>query len=253
MTFLKKDKWLMSFANMNPVQIYYSNLHGESLEKLNQNKVNNTVSIPMNTARVRNFGIDIAKAKRWGKKEYSKWKSVLKENEKKQITEYTKNASPINSYLRKNDGNLGSDLKIDKKIEIMDKALNKSKLKDSIIVYRGTDGIIFGEQYQIDLMDGNKVKKEKAEEIKEKFEGTVLLERGYLSTSIVIGTQFIARPVILELKIPKDGIAGYVDRISYYPGQYELILPRNTQFYIDDIKTIVNGGSQRLKVEARII
>ncbi|MCY9644911.1 ADP-ribosyltransferase [Paenibacillus thiaminolyticus] len=32
-----------------------------------------------------------------------------------------------------------------------------------------------------------------------------------------------------------------------------MLLPRNTQYYIDNIRTIVNGGSQRLKVEARII
>lgn len=41
------------------------------------------------------FRIDTVKAKKWGEKKYSRWKSVLTENEKRQITDYTKNASPI--------------------------------------------------------------------------------------------------------------------------------------------------------------
>ncbi|MCY9511436.1 ADP-ribosyltransferase [Paenibacillus larvae] len=157
-----------------------------------------------------------------GKEKYSRWKSVLKENEKRQITEYTKNASPINSYLRENDGNLGPNPEMDKKIELMDKALKKTKLHDSITVYRGTDGIIFGEEFQTILMNGNKVNEEVVMKIREQFEGTVLLERGYLSTSIVLGIQFLARNVLIELKVPKGENAGYVDQISYFPGQLEL-------------------------------
>ncbi|EJW20255.1 ADP-ribosyltransferase [Paenibacillus alvei] len=199
------------------------------------------------------FRIDTVKAKKWGEKKYSRWKSALTENEKGQITDYTKNANPINSYLRENNGNLGANPNMDEKIELLDKALNKSKLNDTITVYRGTDGIIFGEEFQTTLMKGNKVNEEVARKIKGQFEGTMLLERGYLSTSIVLGNNFLARNVLIELKVPKGESAGYVDPISYFPGQLEMLLPRNTQYYIDNIRTIVNGGSQRLKVEARII
>ncbi|AQZ47430.1 putative ADP-ribosyltransferase [Paenibacillus larvae subsp. larvae] len=197
------------------------------------------------------FRIDKEKAKKWGKKEYSKWKSTLTEEEKRQITLYTRNASPINTYLR--DEGIGSKPDMDKKIELIDKALIKTKLKDSVTVYRGTDGIIFGKEFQTTLMNGNKVNGEVAKKIKKEFEGTMLLERGYLSTSLVNGTLFLARPVLIELKIPKGGNAGYVDPISYYPGQLEMLLPRDTKYYIDNIKIIVNGGSQRLKVEARVL
>lgn len=201
---------------------------------------------------MRYFGIDIAKAKKWGGKEYSSWKLKLKQEEKYHIKEYTKNASPLNSYLRENDGNLGSDQKKDKKIEVIDKALEKIKLKESIIVYRGTDGIIFGEEFQKNLMDGNKINQNVAKKITKQFEGTALLERGYLSTSIVLANQFIARPVLIELKVPKNSKACYIDPISYYPGQYELLIARNAQYHIDDIRIIANGGSSRLKVTAHL-
>ncbi|MDT2246722.1 ADP-ribosyltransferase [Paenibacillus larvae] len=125
-----------------------------------------------------------------GERKIFKMEISIKRERKRQITEYTKNASPINSYLRENDGNLGPNPEMDKKIELMDKALKKTKLHDSITVYRGTDGIIFGEEFQTTLMNGNKVNEEVAMKIREQFEGTVLLERGYLSTSIVLGIQF---------------------------------------------------------------
>lgn len=64
---------------------------------------------------------------------------------------------------------------MDEKIELLDKALNKSKLNDTITVYRGTDGIIFGEEFQTTLMKGNKVNEEAARKIKGQFEGTMLL------------------------------------------------------------------------------
>ncbi|PEA86926.1 ADP-ribosyltransferase [Bacillus thuringiensis] len=218
-----------------------------------QNPFNNPSSIGKNKTRARDFGIDTAKAKKWGKKEYSSLKHQLKQEEKNHIKEYTKNASPLNSYLRENDGELGSDKIKNKKIEIIDNALKKIKLKESIIVYRGTDGIIFGEEFQKTLMNGNKVNQNVAKKIMKQFEGTALLERGYLSTSIALANQFIARPVLLELKVPKNSEACYVDPISYYPGQYELLIARNTQYHIDDIRVIANGGSSKLKVTAHLM
>ncbi len=196
---------------------------------------------------------DIHTARQWGDTAHLKWKQELVQEEMKAIIEYTKNANPINSYLRENDGNLGADLTKDQKIEQIDKALAKANVSHHMVVYRGTDGIIFGEQYQNSLMDGYRVNPEIAAEIREKYTGVLLTERGYLSTSLVTETQFMARPVLVELKVPSGTSAAYIDPISYYPGQYELLFARNTQYYIDDIKIIVNNGMQRLKVEARIV
>ncbi|MES1053471.1 ADP-ribosyltransferase [Bacillus thuringiensis] len=192
-------------------------------------------------------------ATQWGSAEHLKWKRELKQEEIKAVIEYTKNANPLNSYLRENDGILGSDATKDQKIELLDKALGHAKLSHHMVVYRGTDGIIFGEEYQQPLMNGKTVNLEIAAEIKKKYRGTILTERGYLSTSLVNETQFMARPVIIELSVPKGTSAAYIDPISYYPGQYELLFSRNTQYYIDDIKIIVNNGIQKLKVEARIL
>ncbi|MGG1148180.1 ADP-ribosyltransferase [Bacillus wiedmannii] len=196
---------------------------------------------------------DIHTATEWGNKAFLKWKHELKQDEIQVITEYTKNANPINSYLRENDGNLGSDPVKDQKIGQMDKALDLAKVSHNMIVYRGTDGIIFGEKYQGSLMNGNKVNAEVAAEIKEKFTGTHLTERGYLSTSLLNETQFMARPVLIELKVPEGTSAAYVDPISYYPGQFELLFSRNTQYRIDNIIIIDNNGNQKLKVEATIL
>ncbi|PEA06362.1 ADP-ribosyltransferase [Bacillus cereus] len=196
---------------------------------------------------------DIHTARQWGDTVHLKWKQELAREEMKAIIEYTKNANPINSYLRENDGNLGVDFTKDQKIKQIDKALVKTNISHHMVVYRGTDGIVFGEGYQQSLMDGYRVNPEIAAEIREKYTGVLLTERGYLSTSLVTETQFMARPVLIELKVPSGTSAAYIDPISYYPGQYELLFARNTQYYIEDIKIIVNNGMQRLKVEARII
>lgn len=128
---------------------------------------------------------DIHTATQWGYTAHLKWKNELKQDEIKAIIEYTKNANPINSYLRENDGNLSSDPAKDQKIRKIDKVLAQAKVSHHMVVYRGTDGIIFGEEFQRSLMNGKIVNAEIAAEIKEKFIGTLLTERGYLSTSLV--------------------------------------------------------------------
>jgi len=200
----------------------------------------------------KDFKEDRKAAEKWGKKEYKAWEKKLRANEKELVKEYTANAKPFNTYLRANEGKLGFKPEIDKKILKLDEALKKSKLSETVQVYRGDDTSIFGKEFQNSIYQGNKVNRELFRKLRDEYQGKIRTEYGYLSTSIVSNQQFAMRPILTTLKVPKGAHAGYVDKISQYKGQYELLLPRNTKYKIDKMYIIVNKGSETIKIEATV-
>ncbi|WP_374019720.1 ADP-ribosyltransferase [Paenibacillus thiaminolyticus] len=201
----------------------------------------------------KDFKEDRKAAEKWGNKEYKAWEKKLKANEKELVKEYTRNAEPFNTYLRANEGKLGFKPAIDKKIVKLDDALRKSKLSETILVYRGDDISIFGKEFQNSIYQGNKVNRELFRKLRDQYQGEIRTEYGYLSTSLVSNQQFAMRPVLTTLKVPKEAHGGYVDKISQYKGQYEVLLPRNTKYKIDKMYIIVNKGSETIKIEATVL
>ncbi|MGE6963893.1 ADP-ribosyltransferase [Bacillus thuringiensis] len=227
-----------------PIYVFMHNFHEYNLDSLIEQIKSFVLEEPIT------FESDREMADRWGVAEFAKWEKRLIDDQKVAIREYTKNANPINTYLRENAGNLGSNPNLNKTISNMDAGLQTAVINDNVRVYRGTDGIIFGDAYQTSLINGSTVDLQILNDLQSEFMGKSIIEHGYLSTSLVNDTLFMARPVLLELKIPKGTPAGYVDKLSYYPGQFEIILPRNTTYKITNINIINN---KQVKIEAEVL
>nr|WP_257154438.1 ADP-ribosyltransferase [Bacillus cereus] len=64
------------------------------------------------------------------------------------------------------------------------------------------------------------------------------------------------RPVMTEFKVGSGTHGAYMnsDDLTAYPGQYELLLPRNTVYKIEKIYIAIDNNTQKeqIKVEATI-
>lgn len=154
-------------------------------------------------------------------------KIELSDEEKKQLTDYTGfDATRINKALRLDD----IDEKIQKKIELMDSAFKKTKpLEKDIILHRGT--II----QSISGFESRKnVSYEEIMDLKDNF----IYDKAFISTSKVKAEEQ-GRNIIMKIHIPK-GFKGIIDMEPYaiekYKYQKEVLIKRNTKFYVKNIE-----------------
>lgn len=151
----------------------------------------------------------------------------LTETEKKQLTEYTRfDATRINRAIRLDR----VDSIIQSKINIIDSAFNKAQpLEKDIIVHRGT--II---QSISGFEKENKVEHKTIMDLKEQF----IIDRAFISTSKV-QAEAQGRNIIMKIRVPK-GYKGILDIEPYavekYKYQKEMLLKRNTKFFINNIE-----------------
>lgn len=154
-------------------------------------------------------------------------KIELSDEEKKQLTDYTGfDATRINKALRLDD----IDEKIQKKIELMDSAFKKTKpLKKDIILHRGT--II---QSISGFEKRKNVSHQEIMNLKENF----VFDKAFVSTSKG-EAEGLGRNIIMTIHVPK-GFKEIIDIEPYalekYKYQKEVLINRNTKFYIKDIK-----------------
>lgn len=151
----------------------------------------------------------------------------LTEKEKNQLTEYTRfDATRINRAIRLDR----IDNTIQSKIDVIDNAFNKAHpLEKDIIVHRGT--II---QSISGFEKVNKVEHQNIMDLKEQF----IVDRAFISTSKV-QAEAQGRNIIMKIHIPK-GFKGILDIEPYavekYKYQKEILLKRNTKFFINNIE-----------------
>ncbi len=151
----------------------------------------------------------------------------LTDEEKQQLTNYTGfDATRINRSLRLDD----VDEKIQKKIDLIDSAFKKSKpLEQDIILHRGTI---------IQSISGFEKKKNVSNkeimDLKESF----IFDKAFVSTS-KIKAEDKGRNLIMKIHIPK-GFKGVIDIEPYalekYKYQKEVLIKRNTKFFVKDIE-----------------
>lgn len=152
---------------------------------------------------------------------------ILTDNEKNQITEYTRfDATRINMAIRKNR----VDSNIQSKIDILDSAINKAiPTQEDIILHRGTIIQSFAGFENI-----TKVSKEQILNLEDK----IIRDRAFVSTS-KLKAEEQGRDVIMSINIPK-GFKGALDIENYatpkYKYQKEVLLKRNTSFYVKSIR-----------------
>lgn len=154
-------------------------------------------------------------------------KIELTDEEEQQLTNYTGfDATKINRALRLENVNK----EIQKKIDLIDNAFEKSKqLEHDIILHRGT--II---QSISGFENRKNVSYKEIMDLKDNF----IYDKAFISTSKVKAEEQ-GRNIIMKIHIPK-GFKGIIDMEPYaiekYKYQKEVLIKRNTKFYVKNIE-----------------
>ncbi|MCQ6335094.1 MULTISPECIES: ADP-ribosyltransferase [Bacillus cereus group] len=199
------------------------------------------------------------------------WLSTLTTDEKRAITYYTgPNYADINYYLRSQQQELlpessVSKMELDTKINLIDSAINKAVLKEDITVYRNTGEQEFQEaKYFLQPIwgpDFNSVEGisnfeeyiKKAIALVQKNINKTYTALAYTSTSLQTGVAFGRSAIRMEIKVSKGTHAPYIDSISNYKGEKEVLLPRGSHFKITGASTVQERGQNTLIIRATLI
>lgn len=163
----------------------------------------------------------------------SRWDNDLTENERKGIVTYTSSAySTMNRDLR-SDKLAGT--RYEKEINAATKGLEKTLLAEDTVIFRGMTGGID----DFSIWSGIPKSELSKKSVQDSLVGTKLLEKGFMSTGTNAGSAWSG--LKLEVYLPKGSQAMYVDPISQYQGEYEILVQRNSTFEIKEVKTDSKG------------
>jgi hypothetical protein len=163
----------------------------------------------------------------WVAKQESIVAHSLTGTERSAVTAYTGSAyTPINNHLRHGDSLSDSNKK---HLDGIDKAMAKMAADHDFMVYRGI---------------GNDTKTGLPVEMKV---GDVFKDKGYMSTSVVKGSEF-GGSTKMEILVPKGTPGMYARAVSKFKSEDEFLLGRGTTFIVHEI-TYVNG-TRHVRLEA---
>lgn len=151
----------------------------------------------------------------------------LSMDERSSIKNYTGNGYfDINKLLRTGDkSKYDSNGLTSKSINDLTNTLNKSSLKEDVVVHRGIGGAL----PKMLGVDANTLK---SKEFQNNLKGTVITEKGFFSSGGSMQDAWGGTKI--HAMIPKGSKGMYVDPISSYKGEHEFILQRNSSFKIID-------------------
>lgn len=149
------------------------------------------------------------------RKDSEGWIQELTDKEKRAIQKYTYNSGDKkpNRFFERLNAMLRGDLPEDEKLriyaDIISSALNKSRIKRDVIAYRNLD---------VDLYSGFEV-------------NDLIIEEQFISTSVPKRAA-LEKPYKVVIYIPKGSGGAYIEAISKYPKQRELLLDKGTIFRV---------------------
>ena len=149
------------------------------------------------------------------RKDSEGWIQELTDKEKRAIQKYTYNSGDKkpNRFFERLNAMLRGDLPEDEKLriyaDIISSALNKSRIKRDVIAYRNLD---------VDLYSGFEV-------------NDLIIEEQFISTS-VSKRAALEKPYKVVIYIPKGSGGAYIEAISKYHKQRELLLDKGTIFRV---------------------
>lgn len=150
------------------------------------------------------------------------WLKAISEKEKNSIVTYTSNAyRDMNEYLR---GQRSSTM-YEKEIEAARTALSKASLPKDVVVRRGSDYNMLN-----DLGLGNITPQNKDRVI-----GALVHDKGFVSTSPSSGGGF-SGSIEYVIKVPQGSQAMYIDSISHYQGERELLINCDGKYSVEDVE-----------------
>ena len=163
--------------------------------------------------------------------DWGKWNNDLTENERHGIYNYTSNDySRMNRILRGGGYKVGDDHLIDYCTD----GLNKWSVKEDCVVYRG-----MGDAYAFSAWTNIPVDKLADKSVQQSLIGSRLVEKAFMSTGVNSGSAWSG--IRLKVYVPAGSKGMYVDPISAFSGEKELLIQRNSTFEIKDIETDSNG------------
>lgn len=167
-----------------------------------------------------NVGFGRVDAKQLGDKAF-KLNKAFNEDEITAIEQYTGSASTaINQFWREKQ--TGNDHAVEMS-QALDSAMEKSDLKDNVMLYRGAGYDAVGGRIVKAVIGGNK----------EDIIGAEIQDLGYMSTSIGANTMF-KKEVTFQIKAPAGTKGIFVEDTTSTKGELEVILARGTKLKIQD-------------------
>lgn len=152
--------------------------------------------------------------------------------ERNGIYKYTGKAyDSMNEYLR----GLSKTTPFSDEINNATSALKKAKLPEEVITRRGSD------YNMLDSLGFGQATKSN----KSKFIGKQVIDKGFTSTSPSPSGGFSGN-IEYIIKVPKGSQAMYVDSISRYSGEQELLIQRGAQFKIEEIEFNSYGDVKKI-------
>lgn len=166
----------------------------------------------------------------------SRWDKDLTENERDGIRTYTSNFyTDMNRALRTDSyPGLSRISRVRKAIDNATSGLEKTLLAEDTVVYRGMGGAD-----AFAAWTGIPIDQLKDPSVQQRLIGRKLTEKAFMSTGTTAGSAWMG--IQLEIYLPKGTQAMYVDPISHYQGEYEILVQRNSTFEVKRIDTDANG------------
>ena len=150
------------------------------------------------------------------REEYHPWAESLTNEERHAIRKYSWNSQEtklveffkrLNSFLR-GTASLEEEM-LQRYSDTISKAIRKHHTTKEIICYRGTN---------YDMSDGMPV-------------GEIFLYNQFASTSVIKRKAF-KRNYLFIIHVPQNARAAYIEELSFYPRQRELLIDKNTVYRV---------------------
>ena len=160
------------------------------------------------------------------------WLKTISSSEKAGVVKYTSNAySDMNSYLR----GMSKTTRYGDEIKACQSALSKASLPRETIVRRGS-----GYNMLNDIGLGNISPSDKSKAI-----GAIVEDKGFVSTSPASSGGF-SGSIEYVIKLPKGSQAMYVDSISRFQGEQELLINCGGKYMVEDIEFNSYGDVKKI-------
>lgn len=160
------------------------------------------------------------------------WLKIITQTERDGVYTYTSNAYyDMNRYLR----GRSSSTKYEKEIKACQSALSKASLPQETIVRRGSRHNMLNELGIGEAKPGTK----------DKFIGAVVQDKGFVSTSPDSSGGFFDS-IEYIIRIPQGSQAMYVDKISRFQGEKELLINCGGKYMVDDIEFDRDGDIKKI-------
>lgn len=168
---------------------------------------------------------------------YMDWANNLDDDLKRSVEKYTGNSyKAVNANLRGTYEHTKPDW-VDDMVDKLTKVLDNVEVKEDIATYRGMNVHHLDETFKKFYNKNGEFKFDKTDEIlkeaKDKLVGTIVEDKGFVSTTIKESSTF-NRNVNMKINVPKGAKGGYIEDLSKFSDEKEFLLQRDSKFQIID-------------------